>query len=89
MATLPSDPGSPGQQRARQVIAEQDARHQGDSDAKLYMLARDLFDEAASLLHDGLQGSARAAINDAYRKSGDARVALEVLARRWMKDGNR
>lgn len=88
--TDPTDPGSPGDagpQSTEAIIRLQDERHGGDSDAKLYTMARDKFDECASLLHEAINRAdgARDAINAAYRISGDARIAMEVLARRWLK----
>jgi hypothetical protein len=77
---------SPGTQRSREIIAFQEARFAGKGDHELIHHARDLFDECAVLCNsiDANVGN-REAFNNAYRLSGDARAALEVVARRLMK----
>jgi hypothetical protein len=77
---------SPGTQRSREIIAFQDARFGDKGDHELIHYARDLFDECAVACNalDANVGD-RELFNAAYRLSGDARAALEVVARRLMR----
>jgi hypothetical protein len=71
------------EERVRRVIAEQEKIFEGVDDAELLLAARDAFDEAAQLCHQGIsQGDLRRKINDAYRLSTRANAALETFARR-------
>jgi len=65
------------------IIAEQERKYRGVSDGELVSIARDLCDEAATLLNAANQNP-REALNRAYRKTSEAREAMEVIARRWM-----
>ena len=83
-ATVEGNPvGAP---TALEAITEQESKYGGASDGELFVLARDAFDEAAAMLHEGIaSGSMKHAINRAYRRSGEGRAALEVVARRAMR----
>ena len=78
---------SPGSMRSAEIIGFQEARFHGWGDHQLIHHARDLFDECAVLCNSlDANVANRDAFNNAYRLSGDARAALEVVARRLMLD---
>lgn len=69
-------------------MRDQERRYGGASDDQLYNAVRDAFVECAAILTEG-KSYPRRAINDAYRRSGEARAMLEVIARRWMQPTER